>query len=161
MPVVVRSDLLRPDETDEAVENRKLKLELDAVHQGLEGGLDGVAICELHDEEYHVQKDEEDVDGENVVEGFAMNFVNARVWRDDAQVSDNLHHVEVRDNHLLHGETDQLDALHDIVTMLPGGIVRFGEIRAVSEDSCRHVKNDGIGDNHDQNAAQDSGIIHQ
>lgn len=159
LPVIVRSHLIRANEADQSIQDGEFEFQLDAVHQGLERGLDRVAIGEFHDEKNDVEEDEEDIDGEDVMEGFAVDSVDARIEGDETEVADDLHHVEVGDDHFLDGESDEFDALHDPVGFAPDGGVGFGEIGAIGEDGGGDVKDDCVGDDHDEHPAEDSGIV--
>lgn len=120
-------------------QHAKFELELDAVDGGFQGGLESVETDVFEDEEGDVQKDHDEVDGDEFVHDLvAMQFL---LGPQPEQV-DGLENVDASDENFLRAKPGEFHALHDIVA--------FGDCRGLYVDCA--VGENRRGDNHGHSA---------
>ena len=133
----------------EAVEHDELERELDSVRKGLGGGfVDPVAAVDLDDED----------DVEDDAKGVDVDEVFLRVARVGRVAG--LEHlvraadVDDGDDKFLQGEDDELDTFVDVINGEPDARILL--VAAKGQDGRRHLEDEEVGDDDDQNQAQES-----
>lgn len=144
------------DEVDEFTEDGELELEFDAVDDALEHGFHDVLVHVLDDEQAEVHDDDDEVDSDELVHDLALAAV-----RIEAQHADGFPDVEGGDDEFLYTEAGHLDLLHHVVAADVGrGVDGAGHVGAVGQHGGGNVEDDGIDEDHGEDAAQDAWVAH-
>lgn len=142
------------DEVDEFPEDGELELELDAVDDALEHGLHDVEVDVFDDEEADVHSDDDHVDSNELIHDFTISSVGI-----EAEHLGRFPDVEGGDDELLQTEAGHLDLLHDVVAVDEGDAGRCGEVGAVCQDGGGDVEDNGVDDDHGEDASQDAPVV--
>ncbi|KAI6750921.1 hypothetical protein HG530_014371 [Fusarium avenaceum] len=136
---------------DETVEDGELELELGAVDECFVGGLVLILVGVLEAKDGDVEKDDEDVDVDEVVHETSASTLVAHCAFHAHQL-DGLDDVEARDDDLLDEEDGNLDLLHNGVRLPPLGSVT--RERAINHRNDRPVHENSIDADHIQHSLQ-------
>lgn len=132
---------------DQLPKDSIFKLQLDTVRDWFKHNLHGIISDIFDNDDGDIQDQNDDVDNEQLVQ-------NA-LWTTSRSETKQFHRfpdIDAGNNQFLHAETDQLDALHDIVCAGPETLwMRNG---AVQKDRRRDLEYNGIDADHPQHTAQ-------